>query len=190
VVGVGPVDHLLDLRGVAAACGQQPGHLGQALLMRAGDHGDLATGRHRTGSQVGEYLGDRPGRDELGAHPRHVGHVAPGAPLHELGDELVELRGADHVGWDGPGQHGLLVCDFRGAVAGGEPVGADDGHHDDPPHSSPLAGLLEVAGRGGEEFRGGPLLRRWPRGRVNDGLHPGQGRCEAVPGDDVHSQRA
>src|SRR5262249_32772776 len=91
---------------------------------------------------------------ELGAHPRHVGHVAPGAPLHELGDELVELRGADHVGWDGPGQHGLLVCDFRGAVAGGEPVGADDGHHDDPPHPSLLAGLLEVAGRGGEEFHG------------------------------------
>ena len=59
-----------------------------------------ARGRRRPvggGGQVGERLGDGPGGDQLRAHLRHVGHVAARAPLHELRDELVELRRAQHA---------------------------------------------------------------------------------------------
>ena len=92
------------------------------------------------------------------------------APLHELLDELVELRRAQHARRDRARQHRLLVGDLRRAVAAGEAVAADDRHDDDPLHAGPLAGLLEVAGGGGEELRGRLLLGRGAGGRVDDGV--------------------
>jgi hypothetical protein len=61
---------------------------------------DWLVGRSRRGFGVGgelaDRLGDRPGGDQLGAHIRHVAHLAPPTPLHELRDELVELRRAQY----------------------------------------------------------------------------------------------
>src|SRR5262245_8020750 len=186
-VGVARVAHSVDLRWVTAPGGEQRGRLDQALLPRPGDLGERRRGPAGPGGQVGENLGDGPGRDELGAHPRHVAHLAAGAPVDKLRDELVELCGAQHQRRDRARQHRPLVCDLRGAVASGEAVGADDGYHADPPHAGPLAGLLQVPGRGGEERGGRLLFGRGPGGRVDDALDARQGSGEAVPGDHVHS---
>lgn len=85
------------LAGVTAAGGEQFRHLDHALLPWASDLGERYVGRSRFGGEVGEYPGDGPGRHQLGAHPRHVGDVTLSAPLHQLSDELVELRGAQHT---------------------------------------------------------------------------------------------
>jgi len=87
-----------------------------------------------------------------------VAHVALRAPVHELRDELVELRGPQHMHRDRARPHGRLVGDLRGTVACGEAVGPDDGHHDHPPDAGPLACMVEVPGCGGEERRGRLLL--------------------------------
>ena len=57
-------------------------------------------------------------------------------------------------------------------------------------HAGPLAGLLQVAGRGGEELRGRLLLGRGPGGGVDDGLDAGQGLGQTFAGDDVDAARA
>jgi hypothetical protein len=66
---------------------------------------------------------------------------------------------------------GPLVGDLRRVIARGEPVAPDDGYHDHPLHAGPLAGLLQVAGRGGEELRGRLLVGRGLGGDVDYALH-------------------
>jgi hypothetical protein len=70
----------------------------------------------------------------------------------------VELRGAQHTRGDRARPHRPLVGELRGAVAGGELVGPDDGHHDHPLHAGPLACVVEVPGCGGEELGGRVLV--------------------------------
>jgi hypothetical protein len=167
--------------------------LDEALLARTRDLEDRRLGGLGTvggGGQVGERLGDGPGGDQLRAHPRHLDDVAPGAPLHELRDELVELRRAQHARGERARQRCLLVGDLRHAIASGEAVAPDDRHHDDPLHAGPLAGLVQVPCRGGEELGGRVLLRRGPGGRVDDRLGARQCLGQPVPGDDVHAARA
>ena len=86
-------------------------HLEELLLAGTGDlgrpPGDRRVGRPVGGGQVDEGPSDGPGGDELGPHLRHVGHVALGAPLEELADELVELGGPQHVRRDRTGEDRL-----------------------------------------------------------------------------------
>ena len=125
------------------------------------------------GGEVGEPLGDGPGRDQLGAHVGQVAHLALGAPLHERPHELVELRGTQHLDRERAGEHGLLVGVLRGVVAAGEPVGADDGHHDDPPDPGPLA--RPPAGCGSRSGR-----TPWPPPRRTSASSPRR-RCVSTP---------
>ena len=116
-----------------------------------------------TGGQLGERLGDGPGSDQLCAHLRHVAHLALPAPLHKLRDELVELRCTQYTYWDRARLHGLLVGGLRHVIARGETVAPDDGHHYHPLHTGPLAGLVQVPGRSGEELRGRLLVGLLPQ---------------------------
>jgi hypothetical protein len=81
------------------------------------------------------------------------------------------------------------VGDLRRAVTRGEALGPDDRHHDDPPHAGPVADLLKVPGRGGEELRGRPLVGRGPGCGVDDALHACQGLGQTDPGDHVYAAR-
>ena len=105
--GVGRIASDFDPQVVAAAGDEQARRLGEAHLPRARDLGDRRGRRRRElgvrgGDQVGQRLGDRPGGDELGAHLRHVGHVALRGPSDELLHELVELRRAQDAAGIGP----------------------------------------------------------------------------------------
>jgi hypothetical protein len=93
--------HALDARRVAAPGREQLGHRDEALLARAGDLENRAVAG---AGEVGERLGDRAGGDELRAHLRHVRDIALAAPVDELGDELVELRGAQDARRDRAGE--------------------------------------------------------------------------------------
>jgi hypothetical protein len=80
------------------------------------------------------------------------------------------------------------VGDLRRVIARGEPVAPDDGYHDHPLHAGPLAGLLQVAGRGGEELRGRLLVGRGLGGDVDYALHARQSLRQTVTDDHVHAQ--
>jgi hypothetical protein len=140
--------------------------------------------------QVGERLGHRSGRDQLRAHLRYVPDIALSAPIDELRDELMELRGPKYVRRDPTGQRDSFVSDLGGTVAGGLPIGADDRDDDEPLDSRGRTNLLEVSGRGGEELGGGALIGPWSGGRVDDHLRPGQGCGQAVAGDHVDTASA
>src|SRR6266487_5766316 len=92
------VAHALDAQGLAAAGGDEPGGLDYALLSRPGHLGHLAVigGPLAGRGQLGNRLGDGAGRDQLGAHLRHIADIALTAPRHQHRDELVELGGAQH----------------------------------------------------------------------------------------------
>ncbi len=79
-------------------------------------------------------------------------------PVQELPDELVELRGAQNAGGQRAGQVGLFVRLLGRDESGGGLVRADDGHGDDPVDSRLSADLVQVAGGGAEELRGGLLV--------------------------------
>ena len=66
--------------------------------------------------QVGDGLGQGPGRHRLGLHLPDVGDVALGAPLDELGHELVELGRPHDVGGDRAGLRRGLVDVHSGGV--------------------------------------------------------------------------
>jgi hypothetical protein len=97
----------------------------------------------------------------------------------------VELRGAQDAYRDRARQHGPLLRDLRCVVASGEPVDPDDGRHDDLLHAGPLADLLQVAGRGGEEGGRGRLIGRGLRGDVDDAGHARQRFRQTLPGDHI-----
>src|SRR5919198_2382206 len=149
-VGVGRVADALDPHLVTTPVREQDREVHQGFLARTGDLQDRRRSRSgggrpvRVGGQVGERLGGGPGGDRLSAHPRHVAHLAPPAPIHQLLDELVELCRAQDTDGDRAGQVRPLVRDLRRAIAPGEPVASDDGHHHHPPHTGPLAGLVKV----------------------------------------------
>jgi hypothetical protein len=114
------------------------------------------------GRQAGQCLGDGPGGDQLSAHLRYVAHLTLPTPLGELPDELMELRRTQYLYRDRARQHGLLVGRLRRVIARSEPVDPDDGHHNHLPHPGPLADLVQVPGRGGEELGGRRLLGEGP----------------------------
>jgi hypothetical protein len=81
----------------SGACSIRAGSPVRAASRRARSIRLLARARDLRGSrlargQVGEVLGDRPRRDHLRGEVGHVDDVALPAPVHELLDELVELR--------------------------------------------------------------------------------------------------
>ena len=91
-VAVDGISHALNPQRVAAPGDEQLCHLDEALLARPRNLGRRSGHRLGVHRDVGERLGDRARRDQLGAHPRHVAHVALGSPLHQLLDELMKLR--------------------------------------------------------------------------------------------------
>ena len=109
-------------------------------------------------ASVGELLADAPGGDQLRAHNGDAAHIALPAPVDKLLDELVELRRPEDAGRDGARQMRALVGELRGAVAGGELIGADDRHRHDPLNAGRLADLVQVVGGRGEELGGRLLL--------------------------------
>jgi 3-hydroxyisobutyrate dehydrogenase len=187
-VGVGRVAAGLYGGGRAAMPGEHGGQLREVLLARPGDLDDAVRGR-LGGGGVGDHLGDRPGRDDLRPHLGHERDIALGAPVEQLADELVELRGPDDAHRDGAGGPRPLVRDLSRAVPAGERVDVDDRHDDGPLYPGPHAGLLQVAGGRDEELRGRLPFRRRAGGRVDDDLGPGQGRIQPRAGDDVHPGR-
>ena len=74
------------------------------------------------GGQVGERLGDGPGGDQLGAHLRHVGHVARAPHSMSCATNSWNCAARSTRAGIGPDEHGLLVGDLRRAVAAGEAV--------------------------------------------------------------------
>ena len=90
----------------------------------------------------------------------------------------------------GTGPRGPLMRELGRPVAAGGPVGADDGHHHQSPDARLYAFFLQVPSGRGEELRRRGLLRRWPGGRVDDGVRTLQRGRQAVPGDHVHAVRA
>ena len=74
-----------------------------------------------------------------------VADVALPAPVDELRDELVELRGADDVDRDRPGERDALLRELGGVVAAAEAVDPDDRDDDHPLHAGPLPRGLQVA---------------------------------------------
>jgi len=99
----------------------------------------------------------------------------------------VELRRAQDVDGDRACERSLLVGELGRAVTGGETVGADDGHDDDPLHSRSRANLLEVPGRRGEEPRG-LVLGGGRAGRgVDDRLDACQRFGKPLARDHVHA---
>src|SRR5579872_3915167 len=164
--------YLLDPDLVAAPGRDQPRQAGEVLFTRARQlrnrrSGGLGrTGRGEPGlgadGRRGEGLGDGPGGDDLGAHPRQVDHVALAAQFHEHADELMELRDAQDPRGHRAGQRGLLVSELGRPVAAGGLVDPDDRDDHVPGHAGPLPGRLQVPGGGGEELGGGSLLRARP----------------------------
>ena len=187
------IAHLLDPDRVTAPGDQELGCSGELLLARARDLRERRPAVRRgggVGRHLGEHLRDGPGRDERRAHPRHVAHGALPAPLDELRDELVELRGAQDERRDRGRQRGLLVRHHGSAIASGEAVGSDYGHNHHAQHACLRAGLVQVARRGREELRGRRLVGRRRGGRVDDALHVLESLREALPGDHVRALRA
>ena len=187
-VGVVRVADALYAHLVAIADGEQSRHLDEAFHSWTGDLMDLGLGRSARESRVdreaGERFGDASCGDELRAHLRHVAHLATSAQLEQLlRDELVELRRAQDAHWDGTRQQGVLVGELGGVVDRREAVCSDDRHDHDSRHAGLLAGLLQVVGRGGEQFRRGSLVWRGPGRHVNDGRYAVEGRRETLPGD-------
>lgn len=194
VVRIVRVAHLLDAERLAAPGDEQSRDLDEPLLPRAADLRDgCAVGsRHarRDGGQVGDGFGDIPGGHELGAHARHVDHVALPAPLHHLRNELVKLCCAQDSHRDRPRGHRLLVRGLRCEKTTREPVGSDDRNQHDSLHAGLLADLLQVARRCREELRGRVLLGQGLRSCIDDALHPGESLCKPLPGDHVHPARS
>jgi hypothetical protein len=102
----------------------------------------------------------------------------------------VELGRAHDAHRDRPRQGGPLVRDLGGVVPAGELVDPDDRHEDQPPHAGPITRLMQVAGRGREELGRGLLVRRRPRGRIDDRLDAREGFVQALAGDHVDAARA
>ena len=165
-VGIVGVGRALDAQHVTPSGHEQLRHVDEVLRLRARDPEDRLArrcGRRvRVRGQVGEHFGDAPRRDKLRAHLRQVAHVALGAPVDELPDELVELSGPQDPCWDRASQRGLFVRHLRRAVSAAEMVGTDDGHDDQSLHASPLTSFLQVAGRGDEELGRRRLLGEGP----------------------------
>src|SRR4029453_3163442 len=70
-------------------------------------------------------------------------------------------------------------------LAAGEMVDPDDRHGNHPLHASPLTSLVQVSGRGGEEFGRRRLVGRGPGGYVDDDVHTCQRFGETGAGDDI-----
>ena len=174
-----------DLDRVPSAREQRGGRFGETLLPRAGDLGDRAVLDLRLLGGVGEGFGDYSGGDELRSHLGQVGDAILDRPPDQWIDELVKLGRANDPDRERAFEQRLLLRDLRRVVAALELVDADDRDDDDSPRPGCGAGSLQVPRRGGEECGRLVLVGRGPRGRVDDGLGPGERLVETLAADHV-----
>src|SRR5262249_59928733 len=93
---------LLDAQALAAMSDEQLRRLDEPLFSRSGDLRNRRVRRAGVKRQLDERLRDGPRGNELRPHLGDEARSAVPTPIDELGDELVELRGAENPNRDRP----------------------------------------------------------------------------------------
>ena len=102
----------------------------------------------------------------------------------------MELGGADDLRRDRTGERRLLVRVLGRVVAGAETFAADDRDDDDPVHTGPSPGRLQVRRHRREEALRRLLVRRRSVRSVDHAAGSCERLCKAVPGDEIDAVRA
>ena len=159
----------------------------ERIPVGAGDFEDAADWLADRGAGDGGC--DVVGRHRLAQRRRDPHGVAVGRRIGDAPDELEELGRAHDRERDGRFLDELFLCVLGAEVAAGEqPVGSDDGQCDQVRHPGRLRCGEHVAGGGGEEVPGGPILEGRGVGDVDDDLRAGQRLCQTLTGEGVDTR--